>query len=258
MINGKVLALLALASMEAFAQSYSYFYTMRAGRFAGADWELGTGTTSSTSDSTQSFSHNESPGNNHWGSALTEHTFRIGWSAATNSAYVTVWNAAGSPVTANFTPAGPAPPTTAIWTIPAGSFVLSAAGQPAGSAATSITLSGLSLSPGVSVLSGMLPTAISAARSTTASDTAALGTPIVINPASAGGSWYLSGTIRFTGLQSQGGVASGSQLQFLMNAVASDVPEAGTLSMIGLGLVAFAAIRRRQHRSQTNGSETRA
>lgn len=257
MINRKVLVLFALASMEAFAQSYSYYYTMRAGRFAGADWELGAGANSSASNSTQQFNHNERPGNNHWGSALTEHAFQIGWSALTNTAYVTVWNDAGNPVTANFAPSGPTPAPTAIWTIPASSLFVSAAGQPSGTA-TSVTLSGLSLSTGVNILSGSLPTSLSASQSANVSGSASISAPLVIDPASAGGSWYLAGTIRFTGLQSQGGVATGSQLQFLMNAVASDVPEAGTLSMIGVGLVAFAEIRRRQRRLHANGSDTRA
>lgn len=247
-----------MATFEAFAQSYSYYYTMRAGRFAGADWELGTGTNTSASNSTQNFAHNERPGNNHWGSALTEHAFQFGWSAATNTAYVTVWNDQGSPTTANFAVAGPAPTSAATWTIPASSFFVTAAGQPT-SAATSVTLSNLSLSSGVNILSGALPTSISAANSgATAGSSAPLSAPLVIDPASAGGSWYLSGTIRFTGLQSQGGPANGSQLQFLMNAVASEVPEAGTLSMIGLGLVAVAAIRRRQSRKLAIGGDTRA
>lgn len=261
MIHRKVLALFAFASLEVFAQSYSYYYTMRAGRFAGADWELGTGTNSNASNSTQNFAHNERPGNNHWGSATTDHSFQIGWIAATNTAYVTVWNNAGTPISATFTNPGPAIPASTTWTLPASSFFVSAAGQSSGTP-TSVTLSNLSLSSGVNILSGSLPTTINAVQSGNVGDLETLSAPLVIDPASAGGNWFLAGTIRFTGLQSQGGVANGSQLQFIMNAVASDVPEAGTLSMIGLGLVGFVALRRHQRRKDAQkdalGSDTRA
>lgn len=243
--------------MEAFAQSYSYYYTMRAGRFAGADWELGAGDDPAAADSTRSFNYNGSPGNNHWGNASTFHQFQIGWFAPTNTAFVRVLDFQGVATTATFS----APSTTvapgAIWTIPANSFFVSAAGQSSGTP-TSITLSNFSLSSGVNILSGSLPTTIAATQSGNVGGFSSLGAPLVIDPASAGGSWTLSGTIRFTGLQSQGGVANGSQLQFIMNAVASDVPEAGTLSMIGLGLVSVAALARRRRCGLQDGGETRA
>lgn len=251
-MNGlRVFLVVALAAIGAHAQTLSYYYTMRAGRFAGADWELGVGSSTNASNSTLNFNYGQGPGNNHWGSALTEHQFEIGWLAASNTAYVSVRNFAGNYVTTNFANAGPAISPTATWTIPANSFFVSAAAQPL---ATSVTLSNLSLSPGVGVLSGTLPASIGASQILSSGDFDSLSAPLVINPASAGGNWYISGTIRFTGLQSQGGSAGGSQLQFMMNAIAGNaatVPEAGTFSMIGLGLAAVAGIRRRMRRGET-------
>ncbi len=249
MLNRKVLALFAFASMGAFAQSYSFYYTMQAGRFAGADWEMGVGDDPAASDSTRSYNYNGSPGNNHWGGPLVDHQFQMGWFAPTNTAFVRLLNAQGVATTAMFTSPTPPIPANTLWTIPASSFFTVASPL---SGSTSITLSNFSVSPGVSVLSGALPVTLASSQSGGTGDLDNAPSPIVIDAASAGGSWYLAGTIRFTGLQSQGGSASGQDLRVVMTAIAnatnSNVPEAGTLSMIGLGLVAVAAIGKRRNR----------
>jgi hypothetical protein len=224
----------------ACAESFTFNATLRAGRFAGADWEIGIGNISN-SESTQNFNHLESPGNNHWGGPNTWHTFQIGWLAATNTAFVSVWNANGTPTTATITNTGTPLGVETIWTIPVNNFFLSAAARPGD---TSISLQNVSLSSGVQVLSGGLPNSITVSQSGSGSSYGNFS-PIVINPASAGGNWTLSGQIRFTGLTSQGGVAQNSQLQLLFGATGVDTPEAGTVSLIGLGLIGIAVYRRR-------------
>ncbi len=237
------LFLLIMGVSTLSAQTISFFSTLRAGRFAGADWEMGVGNTSSASTSTQSFNYLGFPGNNHWGSSNVNHNFRMGWNATTNSAYVSVWNANNAPTTATYTVPGVPLGPNATWTLPIATFFLSAAAL---SQPTSIQIQNVALSPGVQILSGPLPSNVSLSQSGSPAFFAN-SAPIVFNPAAAGGSWYLSGQIRFTGLESQGGLARNSQLQFMMNAVgtSSAVPEASTWSMMGLGLAALVALRRR-------------
>jgi hypothetical protein len=180
-------------------------------------------------------------GNNHWGSEATLHNFRIGWTSATNTASVRVDDFDGSPVTASYTYAGPQLPANSVWTLPANSFFVSAARV---AAPSSIELQNLSFSSGVQVLSGALPSSISAVQNGN-SAFVTLNSPIVLNAANGGGDWFIAGQIRFTGLQSQGGLARNSQLQFMLNATGSAVPEPGSWALIGLGLVALAGFGRK-------------
>ncbi|GAB4419638.1 MAG: hypothetical protein OHK0021_24190 [Bryobacter sp.] len=238
--------LLGLMAVGAWAESFSFSSILRAGRFAGADWEIGIGPGGTNSASTSSFNYLGAPGNNHWGNANTWHDFQIGWNANTQSAFVRVFNANNVATTVSVNKPGPALLTNAIWTIPASSFFLGAAARPG---PTSVAVQNVSLSSGVQVLSGTLPNGAGVSQNGSGSFLPN-GAPIVINPASAGGSWTISGEIRFTGLTSQGGVAQNSQLQFLFGATGSDVPEAGTLSTIGLGLVGLAIYRRRMRSAE--------
>ncbi len=243
----RLFVFIAVSALSVCAQSFSFNATVRAGRPAGGDWELGIGNNPSASNSTASFNYLEIPGNLYWRPFGQPQNFQLGWTAATNTAYLTVFNAFGSPTTVTFANTGTPLSTSAIWTLPANSFFASAAGRPQNS---SISLENLSFSPGVQVLSGALPSSFSAAQTGTTVSTN-LSAPIVINPASNGGNWFISGSVRFSGLTNSGGISSGSQLQFMLNAVGANsaVPEASTSAMIGCGLLALVAVQRRMRRS---------
>lgn len=242
----KLLPLVLLAygvvTMPASAQSFSFFSTIRAGLPGGGDWEIGVGNTSSASTVTSHFRYNPDSGN-HWNENGSQ-AFQIGFDAALNRAYATVWNINGTPTTVTFANAGPAIPVSSIWTLPGNSFFVSAANRPQASA---ILLQNLTLSPNTAVLSGSLPNSLGVSQP-------AGGPPrfdslvenLVIDPASNGGSWFISGTVQFQGLTSQGGAAQRSQLQFNLLATGSPsaVPEPSTYFSIGGGLVLLAFCRK--------------
>lgn len=196
------------------------------------------GTTNSASTVTSDFGY-ETSGQQYWRDGGQPQNFRIGWNAAANSAYVTVWNAVGVATTATMSNTGAQLSSNALWTLPGGSMFSSATGlnQP-----SSILVSGLTLSPGVALLSGALPASLGASQ-TGSTIFNSVSAPIVINPAANGGNWYLDGTVRFTGFISQGGNASRSNLEFMMLATGSNVPEASSILLIGGGLIALAFLR---------------
>lgn len=242
----KLLPLVLLAygvvTMPASAQSFSFFSTIRAGLPGGGDWEIGLGSSSSASTASSHFSYNPSSGN-HW-NVNGSQAFQIGFDAALNRAYATVWNINGTPTTVSFANTGPAIPVNSIWTLPGNSFFVSAADRPAASA---ILLQNLTLSPNTAVLNGSLPASLTASQPGGGpASLNSLGTNLVIDPASNGGSWFISGTVQFQGLTSQGGAAQRSQLQFNLLATSSPsaVPEPSTYFSIGGGLVLLAFCRK--------------
>lgn len=243
--------LVLLSTTEMSGQSYSFFSTLRAGLPGGGDWEIGVGTTSSASKVTSDFGY-ETSGQQYWRDGGQPQNFRIGWNAAVNSAYVTVWNAVGVATTATMSNPGAQLSANALWTLPGGSMFTSATGlnQP-----SSILVSGLTLSPGVALLSGALPAGLGASQAGT-SVFNAVSAPIVINPAANGGNWYLDGTVRFTGLTTQGGNASRSSLQFMMLATGSDVPEASSILLIGGGLITLAFLKSAKKAAQQQPSRS--
>lgn len=222
---------------------FSFFATLRAGRPAEADWEIGLGTDSTASQSTRNYQWES--GTPTWRSGNDPQPFQIGYTASTQTAKVTVWDSANTPWTATLTNTGPALGANALWTLPgAGFFVSSAA--PSGAQARSITVSDMTLAPGVQILSGGLPTSLAASGPPAAS--ASMSAPLVINPASNGGNWFLAGNIRFTGLTGLGGTAQGSQLQFFLNAIGSDTPETKTFLLVGISLVVLGLTSRLRSR----------
>jgi hypothetical protein len=243
----KLLPLVLLAcgvvTMPASAQSFSFYSTIRAGLPGGGDWEIGLGSTSSASTANSHFAYN--PGNgNHW-NVNGPQTFQIGFDAALNQGYATVWNINGTPTTVTFANLGGAIPANSIWTLPGNSFFVSAANRPQPSA---ILLQNLTLSPNTVVVSGSLPAELTASQPGGGpASYNSLGTNLVIDPASNGGSWFISGTVQFQGLTSQGGSAQRSQLQFNLLATSSpsSVPEPSTYYSIGAGLAVIAFCRKR-------------
>lgn len=226
---------LALLSVSLGAANFSFYATMRAGRNAGGDWEQGLGSGSSASTVTSSFSWSNA--NPHWRAGDQPQSFRIGYDAAQNQAYLSVWDSANVANTIRFNNSNPALDASAHWTLPASSFFVSASNRVV---PTSITLENLSLSPGVLVLSGSLPSTFGVGQSGNGgAQLATLPSTIVFQPASSGGDWYLSGTVRFSGLAATGPGARGSMLQLMMNASGTNNPEPAAFVLLGLGLAAI-------------------
>ncbi len=236
------LLMAGLSALPCSAQSFSFYSTMRAGLPANGDWEIGVGTTSSASTVTSQFAYSP-PSGQHWNPSGTQN-FQIGWSASTQTAYTAVQDLSGAWRTASLVYSGPALPANSIWTLPGNGFYASATGLPS---ASSILLESLTLSPNVSILNGSLPTGFGASQPGGGPGaSSSLGTNLVIDPASNGGSWFISGTIQFQGLTSQGGEANRSRLQFHLNAIssASAVPEPASFAAIAGGLILLVLLRK--------------
>ena len=232
--------LLIASATQLFGVDFSFYSTLRAGQPGAADYEIGVGNNFFADTATSDFGYNTS-GQQYWRGGGLSQNFRIGWNAVTNSAYVTVWNAANVPTTATMSNPGPALGTNAIWTLPGNSLLIWANGNPVPS---SIQLSGLTLSPNTALVSGVLPPSLGAAQTGNFTFNT-VSAPIVINPAANGGNWYLDGRVQFTGLTTLGGNAQQFDLQFLMFAsgTSNNTPEPSTWGMLGGGLIAMAFMK---------------
>lgn len=237
----RLLLPLLLASQLVQGADFSFFTTLRAGMLFEFDKEIGIGGTSAADLTRTDFSYDGST--EYWANNVATN-FQIGYVAATNTGFVSVFDAFGSPTTLSFTNPGTLlNAATTTWTLPTANFFVEAASLVP---ASSIAVESLSFSSGVSVLSGSLPTSLVAAQNGSTVNTA-IGAPIVFNPASSGGDWTLSGTIRFSGLMAYGGNALGDALRFGFGASGTDTPiapdtgdtpEPSTYLLMGLGLVA--------------------
>lgn len=238
---------LSLGLGQLSAQSFSFYSTFRAGRPNNGDWQQGIGTNASASNSTRYVEWNAS--NRTWRSDGAQR-FEIGWDAAANVAYSLVWNQAGGTTRAEWANTGARLSTQTVWTLPAENFYARIASNPANAA--SIALSNLTLSPNTSIVSGSLPASFGVSRNSGGGlQVANLSAPIVINAASNGGSWFIGGSIRFTGLQGQGGGGiTGSGSQFFLRADGLDpVPDAPTFALLGSGLLVMGLQRRNRRTS---------
>jgi hypothetical protein len=230
-----ILLLLVISGMgELLAQSFPFYTVLRAGRAGNGEWEIGVGNASTLNTANFSYGGN---GGQFWNPAGSQ-TFRIGYDAATNSAYASVFNQNDVATTVSLANTGQALTSNTVWTLPAGAFSVTATPTNVfGFGTSSITVSGLTLSPGGSLLGGSLPTSLSATQSG-ATVTQTLSSPILLDATGNGGSWYIQGKIQMTGLLTQGGLARDSQLQFLMGASsAAATPEPITFALIGVGLL---------------------
>lgn len=142
--------------------------------------------------------------------------------------------------TASFTNPGRTLTPNATWTIPVtNSFVSSIGGST--SRPRSVNVENLALSPEVQVLSGGQPTSLGVGAQP--AQNAPMTAPLVINPASNGGNWFINGTIRFSGLTSLGGSAQGSELSVLRRGGGHRHTRAGERFMTAAGLALVAAVR---------------
>lgn len=230
-----IFILLVISGMgELLAQSFPFYTVLRAGRAGNGEWEIGVGNASTLN--TANFSYGGIGGLT-W-NANGSQSFRVGYDATTNSAYATVFNQNNIGTTVTLANTGAPLTADTVWTLPAGAFSVTASPTNVfGIGSSSISLSGLTLSPSGSLLSGSLPSSLSATQNGT-TVTQTLSSPILLDATANGGSWYIQGTIQMTGLLTQGGLARDSQLQFLMGASsAAATPEPMTFALIGAGLV---------------------
>jgi hypothetical protein len=237
----RTLATATLLCTGAHASEFTFFTTLRAGFQTPDVWEIGIGSTAATTNSRVNFRWANNA--NHWRPSNQPQNFQIGYNQATNSAFVTVFNSNNAPITATFANPGPSLLPTATWTIPSTSFFASATPN---SGAASVTVANLAFSNGVTVLSGALPSGIGASSPGNTSNS--LSAPIVFTPAAAGGSWMITGTIRFSGLFPFGS-ATDNTLRFGFGAGASDVPEVSSSLMIGAGLLGLGLFFQRRKRT---------
>jgi hypothetical protein len=239
----RVLILIAITLVNVRAVSaadFTFFATLRAGQSGNAGWEMGLGTNAAADQSTGQFRwSNASP---FWRPGGQPQNFEIRWQSATQTASVTVWDSGNTPWTRQLVNTGPAVGVNTIWTFPAAGFFAQAVttGRP-----SSITISNLAIAPGVQILSGSLPSSIGASQPPASS--ASMNAPLVINPASTGGDWYLSGNIRFAGLAIGSGTgARNSDLQFFLQAAGSETPESSTVLLTAGGLLVVIGWHRRR------------
>lgn len=222
------------------AADFTFFATLRAGQSGNSGWEMGLGTNAAADQSTGQFRW--SNGTPYWRPGGQPQNFEIRWQSATQTASVTVWDSGNTAWTRQLVNTGPAVGANTIWTFPAAGFFTQATttGRP-----SSITVSNLALAPGVQVLSGALPSSIGASQPPATSTP--MAAPLVINPASTGGNWYLSGNIRFTGLAiGNGAGASNSNLQFFLQAAGTETPESSTVLLTAGGLLVVLGWHRRR------------
>lgn len=238
--------LLSLSAIDAAAQSFSFHSTLQAGRQNSTDWEIGIGT-SSTPSVTSDYGYNAS-GTQYWRDRGLAQNFEIGWNAATNTAYTTVFKGNGTATTVSLANSGPALSANAIWSIPVGSFVASAAPNGGNPSTTAIRLSNLAVSPNLALVGGSLPSNFLAAQFGSPTVTT-LNSPLLLDASANGGSWFISGRVQFFGLLTQGGAARGNQLQFFLQATGTETPEASSLALMGGGLIAIVLF----HRSRRTG-----
>lgn len=231
-------------SFTAWGTDFSFFTTIRAGYPTPLLWELGAGSTSSTSESNVNYEWNTANGDTSWRPGNLQQSFQVGYNRTTNTGFVTVFNSNNTPVTASYTNPGAAPAVHAIWTLPSANFFASAQTS---FLPGSIDLENLSFDPGVQILSGSLPTSIGASNPGNANTiTSNINAPIIFDAIANGGNWTISGTVRMNGIVGTSGSALGNNLLFQVGAFGSDTPESSTISLFGAGLAAILLARRCQ------------
>lgn len=214
----------------AAAADFNFNVLIRAG-VSGGDWEVGMGLNSAGVPSVSGYL---TP---HWQHGTLQR-FEIGYTQATGQAYTRVYSPASLLLLTvlytvpNATPLG----AGGTWTLPAGAFYTRASANP--TTTTSVTASGMSLSPGLGVLNPPSLTASSAGGGQTVSQ----NSPILFQTMS--GDWVLSGDLTWSGIApAVAGGAMRSQLQFGLTAQASDAPEPASVLLVA-GALAYLRLRR--------------
>ncbi len=175
------------ATATSWAADFGLSATIRAGSTSSADWELGigpTGNSASNGTSLQPYYPDAQP-----------RRFELGYTNATNTAFLRYYQTATTFQQAIFSPGGPGLGANSLWTIPLGSMFVAATPR---LWATSITVDQLAMGSGVDVLQGFSTTTLTATRGLANVQTNMPG-PVVFRT-NAGGNWLLSGRVSFTAL----------------------------------------------------------
>jgi hypothetical protein len=236
-----------MLAASAHAAQFQFGALIQAGVAGAGDWEIGVGDSSGGTTVTSSLG-------SHWVNGV-DRAIQMEYSKTTNTISVRVYNGAtatGGFTEASFQPTGGAAMVAdAIWTLPAASFFATAEGFGAGGPvfASSITISNLTLSGvsgAINVIEPIQQTTLVASRAFLGGTSTVSQSQDIVFQADSTGSWRLQGTIQMTGLSGAG--ASGNDLSLQFNALASDVPEPGTLGLMGLGCLALFGLSRRKSR----------
>lgn len=230
---------LALLTFPLAAADFGFSVVIRAGdsNTVSGQWELGIGATGAAPSATASIT----PGFN---ANAAARVFVVGYTNATNTAYLRLYNAAGTAYQeVTYHPAGGGvPAANRRWDLPGDSFLLQAeSGQNGQIALTSLTLSGV-----LTVLQPLSASTLTLSHSGTGGSTQ-LGSDVVFLNGGTGtgiaGDWALTGRIQISGPQRLNG--SANRLRFGLDANATNTPEPTTYAMIGLGLLVFRILYRR-------------
>jgi len=248
--NYGVIARVVVAASIAAACSaadFSLSATIQAGSSAAASWELGIGPAGNSALSTvslQPYYPNAQP-----------RQFALGYTNATNTAYLRYTHGSGATQQVTYSPGGPGLGAGATWTIPIGSLSLTA--QPIIWSSTA-TIANLALGGGVSVLQPFSSTTLSVTRGILgAGDSDAIASPVVFRTG-ASGDWLLTGTISFGGLApyapSLFGIPLGAQNSDLsmgagISGTSDPVPEPTTSGLLAIGLISIGVFARRKSKA---------
>jgi hypothetical protein len=215
------------------AADFDFSTIIRAGRPTNATFELGIGP---LTNNTLVRGHVNQP--NYFPNGLPNR-FEIGYTSATNSAYLRYFYGPGVYREVVYSPGGTGLQGGSVWTIPRNSLFVAATSRPV---PTSVTIANLQFGAGVQVLQPFTTTTLTAAQNGGNVRTNMPG--LVRFRTGASGDWLLSGTISFAGLRfytPRGAI--GNQLRMGAGFSGTDVPEAGTwlLALTGLCGIVFAA-----------------
>lgn len=226
-------AVMAAAASCLGAADFSFSTIIRAGGILfWPDWELGigpAGNPSAVQGNLGLFSYYPN------GAARP---FQIQYTQATNTAVLT-YNGTTS---VTYSPGGPGLAPGSVWTIPAGSLFVSATSRPV---ATSVTISGLTLGGGVTVLQPFSSTTLTASQ-LNSNATTGLGSPVVFRTGPTG-DWTLNGNIAFTGLRIYTfpafNGAIGSELSMGADISGTDIPEPASWLLLVGGIASLGGSR---------------